>query len=67
MKISRRETRSEPGIHCPKDLCELFVKRSREKEEAVEVLRANLGPGDVLLIKASRGMAFGAIVAELIG
>jgi UDP-N-acetylmuramoyl-tripeptide--D-alanyl-D-alanine ligase len=43
------------------------VRHFNTKEEAVEELRANLGPGDVLLIKASRGMALGAVVAELIG
>ena len=37
------------------------------KEEAVEVLRANLAPGDVLLVKASHGLALDAVVAELIG
>jgi UDP-N-acetylmuramoyl-tripeptide--D-alanyl-D-alanine ligase len=43
------------------------VRHFDTKVEAVEVLRANLGPGDVLLVKASRGLALGAIVAELIG
>ena len=42
------------------------VRHFETKEEAVEVLRANLGPGDVLLVKASHGLALGAIVAELI-
>jgi UDP-N-acetylmuramoyl-tripeptide--D-alanyl-D-alanine ligase len=37
------------------------------KDEATEVLRANLGPGDVLLVKASRGLRLGAVVAELVG
>ena len=43
------------------------VRHFDTKEEAVEVLRASLGPGDVLLVKASRGLRLGAIVAELIG
>lgn len=43
------------------------VRHFDTKEEAVEVLRANLGPGDVLLVKASRGLRLGAVVAELIG
>jgi len=42
------------------------VRHFDTKEEAVEVLRANLGPGDVLLVKASRGLHLGAVVAELI-
>src|SRR5688500_18633493 len=42
------------------------VRHFDTKEEAVEVLRANLGPDDVLLVKASRGLALGAIVAQLI-
>jgi UDP-N-acetylmuramoyl-tripeptide--D-alanyl-D-alanine ligase len=37
------------------------------KEDAVEVLRANLGPGDVLLVKASLGLGLSAVVAELVG
>ena len=43
------------------------VRHFETKEAAVEVLRATLGPGDVLLVKASLGLALGAIVAELIG
>jgi UDP-N-acetylmuramoyl-tripeptide--D-alanyl-D-alanine ligase len=43
------------------------VRHFDTKEEAVEMLRANLGPGDVLLVKASLGMALGAVVAELTG
>jgi UDP-N-acetylmuramoyl-tripeptide--D-alanyl-D-alanine ligase len=43
------------------------VRHFDTKEEAVELLRANLGPGDVLLVKASLGMALGAVVAELTG
>ena len=42
------------------------VRHFDTKEEAVGVLRANLGPGDVLLVKASLGMAFAAVVSELI-
>jgi UDP-N-acetylmuramoyl-tripeptide--D-alanyl-D-alanine ligase len=42
------------------------VRHFDTKEEAAEVLRAKLGPGDVLLVKASHGLALGAIVAELI-
>jgi len=36
------------------------------KAEAVENLRANLDTGDVLLVKASLGMGFATVVAELI-
>ena len=43
------------------------VRHFDTKEEAVEVLRATLGPGDVLLVKASHGLALGAVVDELIG
>jgi UDP-N-acetylmuramyl pentapeptide synthase len=37
------------------------------KEEVVEVLHASLGSGDVLLAKASLGLALGAVVTALIG
>lgn len=43
------------------------VRHFETKEEAAEVLLANLGPGDVLLVKASLGMGLGAVVAELVG
>lgn len=43
------------------------VRHFETKAEAVEVLRATLGPGDVLLVKASLGMALGGVVAELVG
>ena len=43
------------------------VRHFDTKEEAVEVLRAYLGPGDLLLVKASHGLALGAVVAELVG
>jgi UDP-N-acetylmuramyl pentapeptide synthase len=43
------------------------VRHFATTEAAVEVLRANLGRGDVLLVKASLGLAPGANVAELIG
>lgn len=43
------------------------VRHFDTKEEAVEVLRAKLGPGDVLLVKASHGLALGTLVAELTG
>jgi UDP-N-acetylmuramoyl-tripeptide--D-alanyl-D-alanine ligase len=42
------------------------VRHFETKEAAIEELCATLGPGDVLLVKASRGMALGAVVAELI-
>ncbi|MCA9858138.1 MAG: UDP-N-acetylmuramoyl-tripeptide--D-alanyl-D-alanine ligase [Thermomicrobiales bacterium] len=42
------------------------VRHFDTKEEAIDTLRATLGPNDTLLIKASRGMALGAVVAELI-
>jgi UDP-N-acetylmuramoyl-tripeptide--D-alanyl-D-alanine ligase len=43
------------------------VRHFDTKEEAVAVLRAELGPGDVLLVKASHGMALDAMVDQLIG
>lgn len=43
------------------------VRHFDTKEQAIEVLRASLGPADVLLVKASRGLRLGAVVAELIG
>jgi UDP-N-acetylmuramyl pentapeptide synthase len=43
------------------------VRHFDTKDEAAEALRATLGPGDVLLVKASRGMALGAVVTKLIG
>jgi UDP-N-acetylmuramoyl-tripeptide--D-alanyl-D-alanine ligase len=42
------------------------VRHFDTKEEAVEVLCATLGPGDVLLVKASRGLRLGAVVAQLV-
>ena len=42
------------------------VRHFDTKEEAIEVLRAKLGQGDILLVKASHGMALGDVVAELI-
>jgi UDP-N-acetylmuramoyl-tripeptide--D-alanyl-D-alanine ligase len=46
--------------------CARSVRHFDTKKEAVEVLRACLGPGDVLLVKASHGLALDAIVADLI-
>lgn len=43
------------------------VRHFGTKDEAVQVLRSELGPGDVLLVKASLGMALGTVVAELVG
>lgn len=43
------------------------IRHFDTKEEAAEALRATLGIGDVLLVKASRGMRLGTIVEELIG
>lgn len=43
------------------------VRHFDTKEEAVEVLRAYLRRGDLLLVKASHGLALGAVVAELVG
>lgn len=43
------------------------VRHFDTKEEALEVLRASLGPGDVLLVKASLGLHLSAVVAELVG
>ena len=42
------------------------VRHFDTKEEAVKVLRANLGPGDVLLVKASLGLGLSTVVAELV-
>ena len=42
------------------------VRHFDTKEEAVDVLRTYLRP-DVLLVKASHGLALGAVVAELVG
>jgi UDP-N-acetylmuramoyl-tripeptide--D-alanyl-D-alanine ligase len=43
------------------------VHHFNTKEEAVATLRATLGPGDVLLVKASLGVGLGAVVAALVG
>ncbi len=42
------------------------VRHFDSKEEAAQVLRDNLGPGDVLLVKASHGLALETVVAELV-
>jgi UDP-N-acetylmuramyl pentapeptide synthase len=53
--------------HFPRQLLDpRTVRHSETKEVAVEILRANPGPGDVLLLKASVGMGLGAVVAEII-
>jgi UDP-N-acetylmuramoyl-tripeptide--D-alanyl-D-alanine ligase len=41
------------------------VRHFDSKDEAVEVLRELLGPGDIILIKASHGLRLDAVVAEL--
>ena len=43
------------------------VRHFNTRDEAIEVLRAKLGPDDVLLVKASLGMGLGTVVTELIG
>ena len=43
-----------------------FVRHFESKEEAVSELRGLLGPGDVLLIKASHGLALATVVEELV-
>jgi UDP-N-acetylmuramoyl-tripeptide--D-alanyl-D-alanine ligase len=42
------------------------VRHFDTKEAAVETLRATLGPGDVLLVKASLGVGLTAVVAALV-
>lgn len=42
------------------------VVRCHRKEEALEALGANRRPGDVILVKGSRGMAMESIVRELL-
>ncbi|HLF76487.1 MAG TPA: UDP-N-acetylmuramoyl-tripeptide--D-alanyl-D-alanine ligase [Dehalococcoidia bacterium] len=44
-----------------------FVRHFDSKEEAVSVLKQSLETGDVLLVKASHGLALGAVVQELLG
>jgi UDP-N-acetylmuramoyl-tripeptide--D-alanyl-D-alanine ligase len=41
------------------------VRHFDDKDEAVQLLRDNLGPGDILLVKASHGLRLDAVVAEL--
>ncbi len=41
------------------------VRHFESRTEAAAELRRVLGPGDVLLVKASHGLALGAVVAEL--
>lgn len=41
------------------------VQHFASKEDAARALKDALGPGDVLLVKASHGLALGAVVAEL--
>jgi len=41
------------------------VRHFDKKEDAAELLRENLGPGDIILIKASHGLRLDAVVAEL--
>ncbi|SDS08746.1 UDP-N-acetylmuramoyl-tripeptide--D-alanyl-D-alanine ligase [Friedmanniella luteola] len=38
----------------------------QDKEEALAVLRAELGPGDVVLVKASRGLALDTVAEALV-
>jgi UDP-N-acetylmuramoyl-tripeptide--D-alanyl-D-alanine ligase len=42
------------------------VRHFDTKDEAIEFLRTNLGPGDVLLVKASLGLGLSTVVAELV-
>ncbi|HEY4685036.1 MAG TPA: hypothetical protein VII57_03215, partial [Dehalococcoidia bacterium] len=42
-----------------------FVRHFDSKEEAAAELRRLLGPGDVLLVKASHGLALETVVEEL--
>lgn len=41
------------------------VRHFADREEAAAVLRERLGPGDIILIKASHGLRLDAVVAEL--
>ena len=41
------------------------VRHFDNKEDAAELLRENLGPGDIILIKGSHGLRLDAVVAEL--
>ena len=43
------------------------VRHFGSKDEASRYLAALLGPGDVLLVKASHGLELGSVVAELVG
>ncbi len=43
------------------------VRHFESKEEAAKELKALLGPGDVILVKASHGVALETVVAELAG
>ncbi len=42
------------------------VTHFRSREEAARTLASRLGPGDVLLVKASHGIGLDAVVAELV-
>jgi UDP-N-acetylmuramoyl-tripeptide--D-alanyl-D-alanine ligase len=43
-----------------------FVRHFDSKEDAARELKDVLGPGDVLLVKASHGLALGTVVDELV-
>jgi len=53
------EAAREAGAAC--------VKHYDSKEEAAKALKEEAGEGDVLLVKASHGMALETVVAELVG
>lgn len=42
-----------------------LVRHFDDRDEAAAFLRENLGPGDIILIKASHGLRLDAVVAEL--
>ena len=41
------------------------VRHFDDKDEAAQLLRENLGPGDIILVKGSHGLRLDAVVAEL--
>jgi UDP-N-acetylmuramoyl-tripeptide--D-alanyl-D-alanine ligase len=43
-----------------------FVRHFETKEDAAHELKELLGPGDVLLVKASHGLALGTVVDQLV-
>ncbi|MCH7811920.1 MAG: UDP-N-acetylmuramoyl-tripeptide--D-alanyl-D-alanine ligase [Chloroflexi bacterium] len=76
LAVGRRAAEAAQVIHTVGDLAALIAKGAREaghrdtfhwptKEAAVDAIRSDLRAGDVVLIKASRAMAFETLVAAL--